>query len=600
MRRTRRRWIGVDGEGVGRDPHRYVLMASSDGDVIERRTGLHTAECLDFLLSHGTRDARIAGYYLSYDWTMILRDLPDLALYTLLRPELRARPKEEGGGFERVSWGPYKLHYLAGAVWISRGSRKVTVWDLGKYYQGPFVEALKDWDLAPDVRAHIAEMKNQRADFEWKDRKRVREYCLAECVALAELAECLEQAHIDAGIKPRAWHGPGSTASALLGREGIEDKLGPPLHPEVRLAAAIAYYGGRAEISCNGPILRPVHEYDITSAYPRHARDLPCLQHGRWGKTRVERVASSAAIAIVCGEIDRAKADWGPLPIRLKNGTIVYPRGGASGCWYWAEWQQARRFDGRLKFDHAYVYFTDCDCKPFAFLQQVYDRRAEVGKKTGEGRILKLGMNSVYGKLAQRVGPAQYGSSVWAGMITSSTRAQLLSLMLEHKRLDSVVMLATDGLYSTEPIAVDPTPRLGAWERVDHPEGMTLVRPGIYWTSDGVLRARGIGRANLGAAKQALAEGLASGADRVFLPPRTAFGGARLTVYRTPSGLCRSVRYGQWYNIPTRVSLGPGPKRTADWTPPLLAGVSSAPYKAQKEDVFGLQEEQSALVLGEM
>jgi len=576
------------------------MMASSEGDVVARKGGLRTIDCLKFLLKLGTRDARIAGYYLSYDWTMILWDLPEASIYKLLRPELRARPKEEGGGFERVKWRGYRLHFLAGAMWISRGARKVTVWDLGKYYQGPFVGALKDWDLASDVRARIESMKSKRAEFRWRERKTILKYCLAECRALAELAECLEQAHIDAGIKPRAWHGPGSTAGALLQREGIKDKLGPPLHPEVRLAASIAYFGGRAEISCNGTIKRPVSEYDITSAYPRYARDLPCLVHGRWGKTSSERIAGKANIAIVNGVIDRVRSDWGPLPIRLSNGTIVYPRGGASGYWYWGEWQQAQRFDARLKFDHAYAYFTDCDCRPFAFIQQIYERRAIVGKKTGEGRILKLAMNSVYGKLAQRIGPAQYGSTVWAGMITSGTRAQLMSLMLRHKRLDSVLMLATDGLYSTEQIEIDPTPALGAWERVDHPEGMTLFRPGIYTTPDGVLRARGIGRANLDAARALLLEGLASGADRVQLPPRTAFGGARLTVYRTVSGLHRSDRYGQWYPIPTRLSLAPGPKRTHDWTPPRLKDVQSVPYRPRKDDLMDALELLSSLTLAEL
>ena len=600
MRRTKRRWIGIDGEGVGRTPHRYVMMAGSEGDVIERKGGLRTAECLEFLLRLGTRDARIAGYYLSYDWTKIIWELPETSIYTLLRPELRARSKSEGGGFDRVKWGKYTLHFLAGAMWITHGRRKVTVWDLGKYYQGPFVGALKDWDLAPEVRAHIESMKGKRAEFQWRERKSILRYCLAECRALAELAECLEQAHIDAGIKSRAWHGPGSTAGALLAREGIKDKLGPPLHPEIRAAAAVAYFGGRAEISCNGTIKRPVSEFDITSAYPRYARDLPCLVHGRWGKTRSERIAATATIAIVNASIDRVKSDWGPLPVRLTNGTIVYPRGGASGYWYWTEWEQAKHFDARLKFDHAYVYFTDCNCRPFAFIQQIYERRAIVGKKTGEGRILKLGMNSVYGKLAQKIGPAQYGSTLWAGLITSGTRAQLLSLMLRHKRLDSVLMLATDGLYSTEPIEIDPTPSLGAWERVDHPEGMTLVRPGIYWTPDGVLRARGVGRANLETARLLLSEGLASGADRVRLPPRTAFGGARLTVYRSQSGLHRSERYGQWYPIPTNMSLSPGPKRTTDWTPPRLSGVQSAPYNPRKDDLYDALELQSSLTLAEM
>lgn len=598
MRSRKRRWIGVDGEGMGRAPHRYVMLASSENDVIEDRGGLGTKACLDFLLQFAGRDARVCGYYLSYDWTMILKDLPDFALYTLLRPELRARAQEVGGGFDRVKWKGYTLHYLAGAMWIRRGDKRVTVWDLGKYYQGPFVGALEDWGLADEVRPQIEAMKKRRAAFTWRDRNQVREYCLSECRALADLAECLERAHDDAEIKVRAWHGPGSTAGALLAHEQISQKLGPPLPPEVRKAAAIAYYGGRAEISCNGAIKRPVFEYDITSAYPFHATQLPCLVHARWGVTKREKDLKYGRAAIVFGAIDRVNSDWGPLPVRLDTGAIVYPIGGAAGYWYQDEWQVAREAFNGLRFDHAFVLHTDCDCRPFDFLRALFDRRLMVGKKTGEGRILKLALNSVYGKLAQKIGPAQYASSIWAGMITSGTRAQLLRHMLAHDRLDNVLMLATDGVYSGEPIDVEGAPHLGGWERVDHPDGMTLVRPGIYWTGNGVVRARGLGREALAVAREVFTEALASGVDRVELPPRTVFGGARLTVYATESGLRRSTRYGQWHKIPTRVSLAPHPKRTPDWSPPTLSGVVSHPYRlkkaARKGGFFGILEQLQA------
>ena len=157
MRTKTRRWIGVDGEGVGRDPHRYVLLACSEGDYIESRTGLSTVDCLEFLLDLSTRDARVCGYYLSYDWTMILKDLDNSALFTLFRPELRAR----GNSFERVKFKKrYELHWLAGAMWIrdTKTKRKLTVWDLGKYYQGPFVNALQDWKIRVDVQKEIAAM----------------------------------------------------------------------------------------------------------------------------------------------------------------------------------------------------------------------------------------------------------------------------------------------------------------------------------------------------------------------------------------------------------------------------------------------------------
>ena len=583
MPRTKpRRWVGIDGEGIGRKPHRYVMLVSSDGEVIERKSGLRTDECLDFLLSYATRDVRLCGYYLSYDWTMILRELPNEDLYKLLRPELRARDKDLGGGFEWIEWGDYRLHWLAHAMWVSDGVRSNVVWDLGRYYQGPFVGALRDWGIAPEVQEQIAKMKDRRSVFSWRERDQIRGYCLKECKALAQLATALEHAHTEAGIAPRGWHGPGSTAGALLSREAISEKRGS--HPPAVLQAAqIAYVGGRAEIACAGKIARPVYGYDISSAYPFHASQLPCLQHSRWYRTTSERTLERESHAIVGGEIDRCCADWGPLPVRLKNGSIVFPRGGARGYWYRDEWLEARGWpNSRLRFDHAYVLRSECECNPFAFIRSMFAERLRVGKNTGAGKIMKLAMNSVYGKLAQNAGTAQYQSRIWAGMITSGTRAQVLGLMRDHKRLDHVVMVATDGVFSTEERETGPIV-LGGWERTDYLDGVTLVRPGIYWSGVNKLRARGLGRENLETGRDALARGILNGDDRVQLSPRTAFGGARSTITRARDGTFhRSRHYGAWYEIPTRVSLSPGPKRERDWSAPKLAGVQSYPYGAGK------------------
>lgn len=586
LRSKRRRWIGVDGEGVGRKPHRYVLLACSDGDYVERRSGLSTVECLDFLLDLGTRDGRVAGYYLGYDWTKILEDLSHTAegragIYRLFRPELRAR----NHGFERVHYAGYQLHWLAGAMWIGDGARTVRVWDLGKYYQGPFVGALKDWQIRPDVQEEIAAMKKRRSVFTWREISRIRRYCLNECEALADFATAVEDAHIAADLKPRGWYGPGSTASVLLNRHEIQDRRGV-LPPPMLEPVSCAFFGGRAEISRRGYVKGPIFAYDISSAYPYHASQLPCLEHGRWERVTRERAITARGVvhALVRGEICNTEGAWGPLPVRLANtigfprNSIVFPRSGARGYWWRDEWLAARAGWKGLKFDHAYVLRRECNCQPFKFLPELFEHRRNVGKESGEGKAIKLGLNSVYGKLAQTIGKAQYASRVWAGMITSGTRAQVLRLMLRHKRLDSILMIATDGLFSTERHEVDKEIVLGGWERKEY-ESITLVRVGIYWLGDSKLRARGLGRDSLGAAKVQLAQALLDGSDRVELARRVAFGGAKVRINGPDlEHLQRSEHYGQWHTMPTHVSLAPGPKRSADWSPPTLTDIESAPY----------------------
>lgn len=579
-----------------------MLLACSDGDYVEDRHGLDTATCLDFLLDLGTRDARVCGYYLSYDWTKVVADLDDKAIHLLFRPELRQIAQ---GAFSRVEYKQFKLHWLAGAMWLSDGKRKVTIWDLGKYYQGPFIGALKDWNIRPDVQDEIAKMKARRSQFTLREMPRIRRYCLNECEALAEFAAANEAAHTAAGLKPRGWFGPGSTAGALLSRHDIHEKRGtiPPLLVE---PVACAFFGGRAEISRKGFIQGPISAYDISSAYPAEAANLPCLEHGQWERVTSERAIKGARVAhaIVHGHIGAryspppSRASWGALPVRLSNSFIVFPQCGASGWWWRDEWLAAREGWGRsLEFDHAYVLRRECKCKPFAFLPELFERRRQIGKESGEGKVLKLALNSCYGKLAQTVGGPKFASRVWAGMITSGTRAQILKMMLRHDDLANVLMIATDGLFSTEQHEVDQVeplgePKrgsvvLGGWERKDH-ESITLVRPGIYWHGSGKLRARGLGRDSLDVGKALLLEGIESGVERVELPKRVAFGGAKLTVYATPGGeLKRSAQYGQWHEIPTHVSLAPGPKRAPDWSPPTLTDVQSAPYGTRNTRATG-------------
>lgn len=301
--------------------------------------------------------------------------------------------------------------------------------------------------------------------------------------------------------------------------------------------------------------------------------------------TREREISGRARVhALVHGHVHHAPGDWGPLPIRLKNGTIVFPQSGASGWWWRDEWLQARRGWKGLKFDHAYVLHQECECQPFSFLPELFARRVRVGKDTGEGKILKLGPNSVYGKLAQTVGKAQFASRAWAGMITSGTRAQVLELMLRHEDLANVLMIATDGLFSSELHDVDPEIRLGGWERKKH-DSITLIRPGIYWSSDGKLRARGLGRENLSTGgRERLELGLLNREDKVQLLPRTVFGAAKSCVYGSDiDNLKRSPRYGQWHSMPTNVSLSPAPKRRADFSTPRLKDVHSEPYGALKQ-----------------
>lgn len=576
-------WLGVDGEGIGRFPHRYVMLclSSSDGrkqDYIEDVNGLSTDACLRFLLHYGAHT--LAGYYLSYDWTKILSDLPMRDIYRLFRPEFRARPRTEGGGFTPVVWRDYKLHYLSGMVRIHRRDESVTVWDVGKYYQARFVIALETSGIAPPEL--IGRMKLERGTWDESDLDRMREYCLEECTYLARLVELLQRQHEAIGLNPKVWHGPGSTAGCLLKKRSIDDHLAKPADG-VQFAAECAYFGGRFEHSLIGERSH-VYAYDVRSAYPHAIRtELPCLAHGRW--VRQKRAPKDGDTALVRYRVrDIGDRVWGPLPCRLADGSIVWPRGGSTG-WAWGrEFQAASEYWTGVEYlRDAWVWKQECHCQPFTFIDELYQWRIS---RPENKQVVKLALNSMYGKIAQRI-ESRYSSRLWAGLITSTCRTRMLELIGRHADESKLLAIATDGAYSEERFDIGGS-ALGDWEVSD--EGaMTFLRPGIYWSEEKV-RARGVGRSHLTEQMAAAKQAIADRAPKLGMGTSIHFGNARQCVYRTPSGVYRrSKAYGEWVELPVSLSLAPEPKRDADWRPPMLDGVESAPYMAGARDARMLQ-----------
>lgn len=572
--------VGLDGEGVGRAPHRYTLLAWSDAEgrrtkYIQNAAGLSTLACLRFLISM-PRNARVFGYYLGYDWTKILTDLPNRDIYLLMRPQLRARPKDEGGGFSPVLYRGYQIQWLAGMVVIKRGSRTVTIWDVGKFYQGPFVEALKDAKIGTSAEiADIESMKGRRSEFSDDETDIIRGYCLKECKLLAQLVDQLNAAHEQAGLPLRTWYGPGSAATVALKRMGIAGKRGV-IPEDMRIPVACGFFGGRFEHATIGRVAGPIYSYDIVSAYPAQLVQLPCLEHARWRYSNDKRDIRRAEQALVAWElVGRSKRAWGPLPVRLPNGSIVYPSTGASGwCWL-AEFRAARAWS-QVRFVGAWILERECDCVPFALISELFETRRRVGRKSAVGGALKRTYNSCYGKLAQVVGDPPFRCQPWAGMITSGTRAQLLAPMAAAD--DAILAVATDGIYSRARLDLDIGERLGQWEAGEPTEDIVLVRPGIYWNGK-VVRSRGLPRKSVSKHQSAILRALESGASEAKLPPVNQFGGAGACVYRTPGALKRAPRYGEWYERPARISFDPRPKRRADWGLWELPDVESRPYR---------------------
>jgi hypothetical protein len=103
----------------------------------------------------------------------------------------------------------------------------------------------------------------------------------------------------------------------------------------------------------------------------------------------------------------------------------------------------------------------DCNCRPFDWVRDLYEQRRRLGSNT-RGYVLKLVLNSLYGKLAQRTGRGPYYDAAAAGLITAITRARLIEAIGQDP--EAVAMLATDAVFSTCPLTLDIGEGLGQWE----------------------------------------------------------------------------------------------------------------------------------------
>jgi hypothetical protein len=367
--------------------------------------------------------------------------------------------------------------------------------DVFGFFQSSFVVALEKWGV-PDPGGHIARMKGERGTFKLAQRKEITDYCIAECELLCTLMDLLEESLDGAELKPSRWIGAGSVAASMLAKQNVkeyrvEDSEFPPL---VAHAIRCAYFGGRTEVFLQGS-MRNVVNYDLCSAYPSEALNLPALNRGLWYE--VAEYDSSKRHALWFCEWDCPPSlSFMPFPVRVKS-AIYYPQNGAG--WYHAK--EVRNalaiYPNNIRIRKGYVFEPLSDAKPFAFIREAYQLRAEL-KKAGHAseKALKLGLNSLYGKLAQGIGfhgrTPPFQSFFWAGAITSGTRARLLDLAAQN--LSGVVSVATDGIIFSGDPCFATSDKLGGLERTVYSE-LFVAQPGIYRavTDDGkeLLRSRG-------------------------------------------------------------------------------------------------------------
>jgi DNA polymerase family B len=500
-----KRFIGLDGEGAGTDEHgrqNYLLLRAGDGSNRLRRklhTGerLRTEDCLDFILAL-PKEAILVGYFFGYDTTMILRDLPPDRLKRLFEPHDYSKGKAP---YTRsyTRWESFGIEYLPRQYLrvcrIDRNTLKVipgsarTVNEVGGFFQKSFVEALRDWEIGDKKTIEmIAANKDRRESFTEISEEEAR-YCAAECKLLAQLMQKFRATCIEANLEPRQWRGAGHIAARLHELHDTPKRKSRKRSKIIDSLASAAYYGGRFEVTTIGRITGEIWEYDINSAYPAGMLELPCPMHSRWKKFQGNPVIDAHRLYIADLSFSHDDSSFlGSFPIR-ERGRLYFPRMG-SGVYWSPEILAAIRAGATVRVKGGYYCDEKCSCRPFEWVRELYEFRKSIGK-SARGYPIKLGINGLYGKFAQRIGSAPWQDYVMAGLITSFTRAKLIDAYSNAP--DDVLYIATDAIYSRRRLPLDIGSGLGQWEE-SRRDGMFVVQPGIYWSGDKQPKTRGIPR----------------------------------------------------------------------------------------------------------
>jgi hypothetical protein len=493
----KRRFVSWDGEGVNTPDgsHLYVLLANLDGDAMVSESGLATLDVFD-MFYRADPSAVHVGYGLSYDVNMILRDVPEDNLKQIY---------EDGSTF----WDRYWIEWRGGkSLRIKRrGAEKAfTLYDVLPFFQTSFVKACdeylgKDW---PD-REQIIREKRNRSAFTFARVDAITRYNQSELVTLARLCDELKARLFKVDIKVNRWDGPGAIATALYTRHRTKDSLGT-VPSEVGEYGRYAYAGGRFEIIRKGHSTTGAYQYDIRSAYPSAIRNLPCLAHGKWRHVvNPTRVAPFGVYRIsVDSMVMESITQPQPLWKRNPDGTVYFSVN-PEGVYWSPEAQIATEFG--IPIIDGWEYATKCECAPFAFVEPMYNKRAAL-KKAGDGAHvgLKLGLNSLYGKLAQQIGwdagpPLRippYHCLEWAGFITSHCRAQVFRAAMLAP--DDIIAFETDAVFSRVPLPLRLGTRLGEWEATEY-ASLTYLKSGMYFgtltNGKEVEKSRGINQGTL-------------------------------------------------------------------------------------------------------
>lgn len=491
-------------------------------------------------------DAIFVWFGSSYDATQLFVDLPYKKAFELQHGRPFDRPDMKPRLGRYVLWRGYALSYIKQkCLKISRlrdprnprnkktghfdFSATITLYDVFGFFQTSFLKAARSIPgcMCKEDEAIIEDGKKSRSNFELGNRAEMQRYTAAELRVLARMMHALRDSLETFDIKLQRWQGAGSIAGALLKSHAAKEHFYAVASKDIGTAqdwAHHAFFGGRIECLQQGRTEKPLYQVDVRSAYPFHMSRLPSMKGGIYREIEnpdLDLLAETNCLSMfmvdfevkvshdphTLNKIDGIDGpEFYPLPYRDNRGRITFPprvrgiymaeevRSALEWCRtyekiYSSKARNPTILSIRFRLEKALIFERGNDEFPFEWLRDMYNERREIvarNEKAGTydltEKVIKLGINSVYGKTSQSVGsndrPPSTACPWYAAAITAGTRAQLLRAALHAP--GGIVSFQTDGIVSTKRLGLSEGRSLGQWECETLKGRSIFVQPGVY------------------------------------------------------------------------------------------------------------------------
>jgi len=462
-----------------------TILADSEGNYIELEQ-VTPENILKFLFSKRYQGSWNFFYNVTFDAEVILKIFGEM-LYDYKRTRLL-----------RFHYQEYTIDYIPQKkIAIRKGHHSAVFFDIAQYYHESLSNAYQN--NIGKLPEWYTDIKKQRSHFTrkycTKYPAKIRRYCIQDCIYTKELSEhWIKVFHESFDFYPQRFISSGYLAEKVL----INNKINIPLFAEISFKinefAWRTYFGARFEILKCG-FIGTAHLYDINSAYPYVLANIPDITKGKWRRSK--KILDNAKLGFFKIQCDIPDCKYIPPFAFRTNRKLIFPSGKFVTYCTLAE-LQACKDDSLYRILEGYQFVPSSNIYPYReFIQNLYKKRLKLKQENNPLQLpLKVILNSIYGKTAQRVGNkiGNLFSPVISATITGTTRAMLYEFVQKYGIENDVVSFATDSIITTKKLSVNSSD-LGGWAFENSGNDVYVLQNGIY-RFNGKWKKRGIG--NLG------------------------------------------------------------------------------------------------------